>query len=997
MHLKWLPFGTGLCIKAVDYVLAPADVKGLKRARVEVLRGDPHMVAALADGLKFVHRYKSFVAGWTLEDAPTGTEIDEFLDDFEQVTFAGLEPDQYTFCAVLHGDENGKLDLHVLVPCVELRSLNSLNVAAPGWKKWVDPLRDMHNHKHGFARPDDPARSRSLQPGHTALVTAQALRANLPVRQADAKQQITQWLQAQINAGLVNNRQQVIDALSGIGEVTRASANYISILPDGSAKAMRMKGTIYDQSFDSKAASQIVAGSANAERGSSASRAGRATADSAAAAAARTEFEKTVERRAEYHRARYGKPPRAALRASKELAEAPALVAHVATGGERGAVNFDHLGDAGMDLAQLGSTGPPGGLHAPADSPAGNGILPNPGGAKSVQESPLNLKQSQLEDVTNEGGRRTRRSESGGLRAQPERAFGPWQTESAGADDTGGNRALDHRRMRVGNALRKRLPVLRQTRDGAGQRQGSHSVLQRVAPRFGGLNHTLHQLGVAGFLWLKTLVNHSHDRTRISAVERAFKAIRSTGAAFSRARRGNRNLATAGNQIEQAGGDLARVVDRRLGKIDFFYFNSKDDIKMETKEESRAAVRQVIDRVLAEGLVTVVQFCERLEAAGVQAWANLDGGGLKGFSYHLINGNPAHFFRGSALEKDGVAYHLNALFLRGLVYIPPRDLPGLARFRADVQEAEAQRQAEISQASQKRLKEQAQAVEAEETRRKAKKKAGTAADEFLRRRLREEKEMLALLHALLDLMKLMSMGAQAALCKLINIVLRACGINYQLEMPRYLGGRGRLSGTAPALTLASPGDAREKSLSRAKTILRQVKLAMEKGDLSILPPAVNFSDSDKNIVSWDLRRREKIRAISETLPRTLVGLKEARRVLELEISRRGPGIEADPFNPIKLRKQAIFELELSLRAEQEKAERERVWQKYLAKLPDDVRELEIQLDELNQAGAPPEDISTQLHRVNAARASHKMGECGSEAEREANEASDEANDPERGG
>ena len=81
MLVKFLARGTG----------SARDAAGKPRAGVEVLRGDPHQVAAVADTLPFDHKYTSGVIAWAPEDAPTDDQIGEVLDAFEETAWAGLE------------------------------------------------------------------------------------------------------------------------------------------------------------------------------------------------------------------------------------------------------------------------------------------------------------------------------------------------------------------------------------------------------------------------------------------------------------------------------------------------------------------------------------------------------------------------------------------------------------------------------------------------------------------------------------------------------------------------------------------------------------------------------------------------------------------------------------------------------------------------------------------------------------------------------------------
>ena len=178
MLVKFLARGTGSAA-AAEYLLGERDAAGQPREGVEVLRGDPHQVAAVADTLEFDHKYTSGVIAWAPDDAPTDVQIGAVLDEFERTAWAGLEPDRYAWAAVLHREHGGGVHVHVLAARCDLETGRSLNIAPPGWEKTFGPLRDAVNAEHGWSRPDDPARARAQQPGHRAYIEAARLRAGL--------------------------------------------------------------------------------------------------------------------------------------------------------------------------------------------------------------------------------------------------------------------------------------------------------------------------------------------------------------------------------------------------------------------------------------------------------------------------------------------------------------------------------------------------------------------------------------------------------------------------------------------------------------------------------------------------------------------------------------------------------------------------------------------------------------------------------------------------
>ena len=211
MHIKFLARGTGSARAAADYLLGARDATGQLRAGVEVLRGDPHRVAAVADALAFEHKYTSGVIAWAPDDTPTDAQIGAVIDAFEQTAWAGLEPDRYAWSAVVHRERDGGVHVHVLAARCDLETGRSLNIAPPGWQKTFDPLRDAFNAEHGWSRPDDPARARVQQPGHRAYVEAAHLRAGLAL-EPSPRDLIRDYLLQRVEHGTVRNRADIVAA-----------------------------------------------------------------------------------------------------------------------------------------------------------------------------------------------------------------------------------------------------------------------------------------------------------------------------------------------------------------------------------------------------------------------------------------------------------------------------------------------------------------------------------------------------------------------------------------------------------------------------------------------------------------------------------------------------------------------------------------------------------------------------------------------------------------
>ena len=174
----------------------------------EVLRGNPNVVAAVADSLDFEHKYRSLVITWAPDDRPTDEQIGAVLDEFEKTAWAGLEPDRYAWTAVPHREHGDGVHVHVLTARCDLETGRSLNIAPSGWRKTFDALRDAFNHQHGWSRPDDPARARAHQPGHRAYLDTAKLRTGLD-HEAGPRELIREYLLQRVEHGAVRNRADV--------------------------------------------------------------------------------------------------------------------------------------------------------------------------------------------------------------------------------------------------------------------------------------------------------------------------------------------------------------------------------------------------------------------------------------------------------------------------------------------------------------------------------------------------------------------------------------------------------------------------------------------------------------------------------------------------------------------------------------------------------------------------------------------------------------------
>ena len=253
MIMKVFPHGTGEGDKPTRYLVRP-DYPGRDTRPPQVLRGDVAVTRALIDSIHRKWKYTAGALSWHPDDKVSPEKEEEVMDAFEQVAFAGLEPDQRNILWVRHVHA-GHHELHFIIPRLELSSGNDFNACPPGWQKDFDVFRDLFNHREQWARPDDPARIREDLPKKADLFKARLARWDKEIKESDrdrAKEVIHAFLKKKISQGLIRNRADIFLALKEAGYViNRAGKDYISIKTQGGDK-LRFKGTIYREEWTPK-------------------------------------------------------------------------------------------------------------------------------------------------------------------------------------------------------------------------------------------------------------------------------------------------------------------------------------------------------------------------------------------------------------------------------------------------------------------------------------------------------------------------------------------------------------------------------------------------------------------------------------------------------------------------------------------------------------------------------------------------------------------------
>lgn len=254
----------------------------------EVLRGDADRMRALIDACPHQWTYRAGVIAFTADDAPSPVQQRQVMDAFENLAFAGLEPDQHDMLWVRHTHE-GRVELHFVTPRLELASGRSLNIAPPGYQKHYDALRDVLNKEHGWNDPLAPERARET----VSLIES--------VRRGDARELIHDWIIQRVENGDIRDRPSMTEALTAAGfDLPRAGKNYITVRDPETDERWRLKGDLFREDWTRENTLERALERSAGEPGRSGSRL-----DAIALDELRDRLERSLEARASYNRDRY--------------------------------------------------------------------------------------------------------------------------------------------------------------------------------------------------------------------------------------------------------------------------------------------------------------------------------------------------------------------------------------------------------------------------------------------------------------------------------------------------------------------------------------------------------------------------------------------------------------------------------------------------------------------------------------------------------------------
>ena len=290
MIVKFFTRGTGGSKGVFDYLLNDKEQPDGKRLDAEVLRGDIDNQALLIDSLDFKQKYTSGCLSFTeTADEVTAEQKNALMDGFEQTIRVGLDVDRVAVSWIEHRDK-GRLELNFVFTNVDLEHGRAFQPYVHSVdKRRVNAWKDMQNIEHGFTDPNDPANKRLM-----------AQRDNLPREIKDARQAISDGLQALVIEGVITNRADVIQALTSSGfEIARETDKAISIKNPAGKRNIRLTGGLYERDFNFSSEIQNTVTTASEDyRARSTERYD----------AAKQLYDSEIARKRDYHQRRHGKP-----------------------------------------------------------------------------------------------------------------------------------------------------------------------------------------------------------------------------------------------------------------------------------------------------------------------------------------------------------------------------------------------------------------------------------------------------------------------------------------------------------------------------------------------------------------------------------------------------------------------------------------------------------------------------------------------------------------
>ena len=199
--------------------------------------GSKDSVAFLIDNNHRANKYTSGVIAFRADEKPTPKQIQEVIKEFRKTLMPGLDENKVPVLWVMHR-EKGNVELHFLVPKQEASTQKAYNIAPPGpqSQKIFEDFQKVQNDKLGFKQ-----------------VVPSLLKAQFDVfEKGTRKAKIGSYLVEKVKANEIHNRSDLLRHLQQDlkWKVSRIGDDFISVIPTGKTKPIRLKGPAFTAKAD---------------------------------------------------------------------------------------------------------------------------------------------------------------------------------------------------------------------------------------------------------------------------------------------------------------------------------------------------------------------------------------------------------------------------------------------------------------------------------------------------------------------------------------------------------------------------------------------------------------------------------------------------------------------------------------------------------------------------------------------------------------------------
>lgn len=235
--------GKGSSRGPISYLLGKdKDGKPREPAPVELNQlltseGSKDAVAFLIDSNHRVNKYTSGVIAFRDDEKLRPTQIQEVIKDFRKTFLPRLDENNIPVLWVMHR-EKGNTELHFLVPKMEATTGKAFNIAPPGRQsqQLFEDFQKLQNDKLGFKQ-----------------VVPSLLKAQFDTfEKGTRKEKISSYLVEKVKANEIHNRTDLLRHLQHNlkWKVSRIGEDFISVIPTGKTKPIRLKGPAFTAKAD---------------------------------------------------------------------------------------------------------------------------------------------------------------------------------------------------------------------------------------------------------------------------------------------------------------------------------------------------------------------------------------------------------------------------------------------------------------------------------------------------------------------------------------------------------------------------------------------------------------------------------------------------------------------------------------------------------------------------------------------------------------------------